>query len=490
MSPRNDSVLEKGYWDDITPDSTPTPSAFAEAKSYWKGISARSFLSRRPTGGSRKPLRRTAYLDGLRGFAAFLVYWHHHQLWARDIIAADVIFERGFGYDGQYYFAALPGVRTFFSGGHYAVTVFFVISGYVLSTKPMSLIHAGDHLKLAENLGSALFRRWLRLFIPVISATFIYMTSWHVFGLWIAAQVIEPTWRGELWKWYCEWKSFSFVFKTGGEPWLSYNLHVWSIPVEFRGSIVVFTSLLAFSRARRNARLWCEVGLTFYFMYIADGAHYSMFCAGMLICDLDLLAESGDLPRWFYRLEPFKELIFYHLFIISVYLGGVPSHNSHIDEIRKVRGWYYLSFLKPQAVFDYKWFYLFWAAAFLVAAVPRIPWLKRFFELPFNQYLGRIAFALYLVHGPVLWILGDRLYAATGWAREAHHEHIPNWIDKFPLSKSGPLGFELSFWVPQLILLPVTLWISQVVTKLFDEPSVKFAQWFYRKTLAPPPIKA
>lgn len=489
MSIRCDNLLEKGYWESVKVDDSGF-SAQTRAKKYWANLSPPSFLSRRWTGGPRKALRPTAYLDGLRGFAAFLVYWHHHQLWARDVILADVIFERGFGYDGKYYFAALPGVRTFFSGGHYAVTVFFVISGYVLSTKPLSLIHAGEHLKLAENLGSALFRRWLRLFIPVICTTFVYMSCWHTFGLWIAAAKMQPNYRAELWNWYCEWKSFSFVFKTGGEPWLSYDLHVWSIPVEFRGSIIIYTSLLAFSRATRNARLWCEVGLIFYFMYIADGSHYSMFCAGMLLCDLDLLAAKDNLPNFFYRLESFKELIFYHFFIISVYLGGVPSHNDLIEEIRKVRGWYYLSFLKPQAVFDYKWFYLFWAATLLIASIPRIPWLKKFFEMPFNQYLGRISFALYLVHGPVLWVLGDRLYAATGWARQAHHEHLPGWIDKFPLSKAGPLGLELSFWVPQLIILPVTLWISQVVTKVFDEPSVKFAQWLYRKTLAPPPIKS
>ena len=460
------------------------------ARKYWASLSRTSILSRRWTGGPRKALRPTAYLDGLRGFAAFIVYWHHHQLWARDIILADVRFERGFGYDGEYYFAAFPGVRTFFSGGHYAVTVFFVISGYVLSAKPMTLIHTGEYLKLSENLGSALFRRYLRLYIPVVCTTFIYMTCWHAFGMWVAGARKEPNYRAELWNWYCEWKGFSFVFKIGGEPWLSYDMHVWSIPVEFRGSIIIYTSLLAFSRATRNARLWCEVGLIVYFMWIADGSHYAMFCAGMLLCDLDLLAEKGNLPHWFYRLQSFKELIFYNLLIISIYLGGVPSHNNDIEEIRKVRGWYYLSFLKPQAVFDYKWFYLFWAAVFLVSSIPRIPWLKRFFEIPFNQHLGRISFALYLVHGPILWTIGDRVYALVGWAREAHHEHLPGWIDRFPLPKAGPLGFDLAFWAPQLILLPLTLWVAQLVTKLFDELSVKFAQWLYRKSLATPSIKS
>jgi hypothetical protein len=50
--------------------------------------------------GGKQQSRRTAYLDGLRGFAAFLVYWHHHQLWPRQnylIMGADYVFENSWG---------------------------------------------------------------------------------------------------------------------------------------------------------------------------------------------------------------------------------------------------------------------------------------------------------------------------------------------------------------------------------------------------------
>ena len=74
---------------------------------------------------------------------------------------------------------------------------------------------------------------------------------------------------------------------------------------------------------------------------------------------------------------------------------------------------------------------------------------------------------------------------ATGWYREAHEINTPFLINAFPLSKKGPLGLEPSFLVPHIIILPVTLWMAEVVTKLIDEPSVQFAQWLYQKTLAP-----
>ena len=437
-------------------------------------------------GGPRKQIHRTAYLDGLRGFAAFLVYWQHHQLWPLRHIPANRILENAYGFEDQYYFAAMPFVRTFFTGGHFSVAVFFVISGYVLSAKPLALIYAGDYIKFGDNVASALFRRWTRLHIPIILVTFVYMTSWHLFGIWTLSPDHQPDFRSEFWNWYQEFKNFSFVFRSGGEAWFTYNFPTWSIPVEFRGSIVIYTCLISFSRATRNARLWCTVGLIFYFTYIADGWFCAMFLAGMLLGELDLLARNDNLPQFFARFKRFKTPIFYAMFIFSIILGGCPSHINDIKYLREGPGWYYLSFLKPNAMWDQKWFFLFWGAVLLIASVPRIGWLKAFFETSFNQYLGRISFSLYLVHGPVLWILADRLYAGVGWYKQAHEANLPNWINTIPLSKSGPLGLEPAFLVPQLLILPVTLWLSEIVTKLCDEPSNRFAHWTYQIILGTP----
>ncbi|ORY70891.1 acyltransferase family-domain-containing protein [Pseudomassariella vexata] len=434
-------------------------------------------------------LRKTAYLDGLRGFAALLVYIHHHQLWAHEGTHQNHLFENGFGYDGHYHFAALPGVRLFFTGGHYAVSTFFVISGYVLSTKPLSLIQEREHVKLGDNLASALFRRWLRLFIPLIVTTFVYMSSWHALDLWVCGAEPKGKWLDEVWWWYLELKNFSFVFKEGGLPWFTYNFHLWSIPIEFRGSIVIYTCLLAFSRISKNARLWCQCALIFYFMYITDAWYCALFISGMLMCDLDLLAAKQQLPLALTKLEPYKKFIYYHLLVIGFYLGGVPSLNQDVDHLSRQRGWYYLSLLKPQAVFDYKWFYLFFAANFLVAAIPRVRCLKGFFETRFCQYLGRISFALYLVHGPVLWTIGDRLYTSTGWHQETQLINLHHWANKMELPKAGPLGMELSFLVPHFVLFPLTIWVAEIVTRLVDEPSVKFAQWLYQRMLPAAPAK-
>jgi peptidoglycan/LPS O-acetylase OafA/YrhL len=431
------------------------------------------------------PLRSTAYLDGLRGFAAFLVYVVHHQGWGHsNVEGSESILGDAFGWNGQYYFVGFPGIRLLFTGGHVGVAIFFVTSGYVLSHKSLSLIHAGEHLQLADSLASAMFRRWLRLYLPIIATTFIWITLWHVFGIRHTDNLSDPpesNFRDEIWKWYCDFKNFSFIFEN--EPWNKYNSALWTIPKEFRGSIVVWTALLAFGRFSRNARLCCETGLAFYFLYIVDGWYCAAFVIGLLLCDLDLLSQRNSLPSLFYRLERWRRRIFWILFLVGVYLGGVPSSSNDIEHLKKSPGWHYLSFLKPQAVFDFRTFYRLVGGVFIMAAIPRLPWLKRFFELSFCQYLGRISYSLYLVHGPIHWAIGDRLYAAVGRVRVAHMDMTPAWINRFALPDYGPFGLEVNFLIPHLVLVPMTFWIAEICTKLFDEPSTKAAQYLYNALL-------
>jgi peptidoglycan/LPS O-acetylase OafA/YrhL len=63
-----------------------------------------------------------------------------------------MLIEIALGFGDNWFFAAMPVARTFFTGGHFAVSVFFVISGYVLSAKTLALIYAGDNAKLGDNL--------------------------------------------------------------------------------------------------------------------------------------------------------------------------------------------------------------------------------------------------------------------------------------------------------------------------------------------------
>lgn len=440
--------------------------------------------------GESKPLRKTAWLDGLRGFAALLVYSLHHQVWGHSGIHGEFILENVFGWDRQYYFVCLPGVRILFSGGHLAVAIFYLISGYVLTLAPLSLLQSTDSGRVADNMASALFRRWIRLFLPVLVTTFVWMTLWHLLGIRNNNPIAAPperTWLDEVWKWYCDFKNYSFIFNDS--IFNAYNDHAWSLPLEFRGSILVWTVLLGLSRCRTNMRLILEASLIFYFLYIVDGWYCAAFMTGMLLCDLDLLAEKNQLPEFLERFQNVKTWVYYVLFAIAMYLGGVPSISNDIGHLRQSPGWSLLSYFKPQAFWDFRWFFRYWAATLFMIAIPRIGWLKGFFETAFCQFLGRISYSLYLVHGPILWSVGDRIYAAVGRIHDRQIATIPGWMNIMPLPSWGPFGFELNYLIPHLILLPLTFWVAEIVTKLVDEPSLKLSRWLFNYTLATKPSR-
>lgn len=120
---------------------------------------------------ARKPrkLYPTSYLDGLRGIAALFVVFHHYAI----NFTVTSIDGWHTGEPGSHdWFFLFPLVRVIHSG-RFMVIIFFVISGYVLSLQGLKLARSGDKEKLLDSLASSVFRRWIRLHIPVIASTFI-----------------------------------------------------------------------------------------------------------------------------------------------------------------------------------------------------------------------------------------------------------------------------------------------------------------------------
>ncbi|KAJ5552081.1 hypothetical protein N7494_001459 [Penicillium frequentans] len=414
------------------------------------------------------------YLNGLRGWAALLVYCHHHELWAHQ--SAANLFERAYGYRLRYHFIALPYIRVLFNGGHFATATLFILSGYVMSLRPLQLIEGGQLKELAENLSSAIFRRWLRLYAPLFLTTFLYMTSWHFFGLRIRGIQPQEDYISELRMWFAEVADFSFPLSRVGSLWLSYNDHLWSVPVEMKGSLDHPEGFGSGS----------EVLLIIYFMYaVRDGWYMAFFMAGMLLREVEVWLETSHnpvAPTLSTRLVPHIALLF------SVYLGSVP-HCATASCIRKNPGWSTLSVIIPSMDLSYdpKWHYLLPAGFMFIISIKRIPWLIRLLERPFSQHLGDISYSLYLIHGPVMRILSDTVYAIFGWGEGGWvvHRYFEPLVGAFPLPTWGPLGLEVPFLVAQMFLIFLTLRAANLVTWAVEKPSMFLCRWLYLTSLPP-----
>jgi hypothetical protein len=134
---------------------------------------------------NKKPrkLFPTSYLDGLRGVAAFFVVVHHYTIEYTASSPTGWGLDRG-GKGAQNWFWLLPIVRVVHAG-RFMVVIFFVLSGYVLSYRSLKLARQGKHLELLDSLASSVFRRWLRLHLPVAASCFLgfILARWNVWHM-------------------------------------------------------------------------------------------------------------------------------------------------------------------------------------------------------------------------------------------------------------------------------------------------------------------
>lgn len=126
---------------------------------------------RSPKHKKPKKLFPTSYLDGVRGVAAFFVLVHHYT------VQYTIESATGWGWekrpaDRHDWFFYLPIIRVVHAG-RFMVVIFFVLSGYVLSYRSLQLARQGKHLQLLDSLASSVFRRWLRLHMPVAASCFL-----------------------------------------------------------------------------------------------------------------------------------------------------------------------------------------------------------------------------------------------------------------------------------------------------------------------------
>lgn len=423
--------------------------------------------------------RPTAFLDGLRGLAALVVYMVHHLSWFYP--PPDNIYH-GFDYHGEKYFATLPFVRFFLTGGSAAVAIFFVLSGYVLSKSPLNVLYNGGVPQLYRNLLSATVRRPFRLFMPPAGVSLAVALIMQLpFGLaprftW---PVAKDTIFAELANWFVELCHALNPFEKHGifEKWFPYDPPVWTMPVEFEGSMLVFALIAASSliKPRYRSPPLIFLGLCFLFFY-----QWAMACfvAGMVLALSDI-EESGDiiLERWRIsrRARPF---VYYLSFILGWYLLCQIAGTKDPELSYNTLGWYWLTMLTPRNYYnnEYWRFWLSIGAVLLVFAVLRLQWLQRFLTTPALRYLGKISFSLYLTHIPFLWIIGDRIYRIFGAIKA--DSNMQTWFDnRLTIPDVGPRGLSLRFIVSQMFILFLNILLSHACTTFLDEPSVKFSRW-------------
>ncbi|KAJ4306196.1 hypothetical protein N0V88_000992 [Collariella sp. IMI 366227] len=149
--------------------------------------------------------------------------------------------------------------------------------------------------------------------------------------------------------------------------------------------------------------------------------------------------------------------------VIGLYLMSQPDEGG-----ADTPGWVYLTSLIPKWWDDEHRYWQSAGAMVFVLAVGRSVGWQRFFNLGWVQYFGRISYAIYLMHGPVLHTFG---YATMRWA--------------WGLTGIEGRAYVEGFALASVFVVPIVIWAADVFWRAVDAPVVRFARWVERQCSLP-----
>jgi peptidoglycan/LPS O-acetylase OafA/YrhL len=443
-----------------------------------------------------KPSRETAWLDGLRGVAAFLVVIYHFGLKFHN----PLIFDTSYGAQNLVGFAAtprpvdeeprvflyeiwrLPFLRFFMVSGHTQVSIFFVLSGFVLSWGPLTALRKGDMDKFSRSLSSSVFRRWIRLYLPCFAVAFLKCLMVSL-GLHSDSGVERVGFFAQVWDYLKADARFANPFLINRVQLLDivhkYDWTMWTIPLEFAGSLLVFLLLLAISRFRSYRKRTVILLVSAVYAMAKAEWNFWLFATGVLLCDY--VVNAGGFKKL--RGSQISYTCWSIALIVGLFLGAAPANSKFYT----TPGYDWLLAMTPGD----KWrevegggrFWWCWAGILIVFSAVHLPKVQRLFELPPMIYMGRVSYMLYLTHRIVFDLLGEplgkMLYKLFG--RELFLDDSPSDNDF-----THALGTIAIYIVLLITLIPPVIMFGHWCEVLIDAPSTKFArrvdEWFLKNS--------
>lgn len=316
-------------------------------------------------------------------------------------------------------FLSLPIIRLYASGIG-MVDLFFVISGYVLSFKMLQHMRRHQSARLLDTLASSTFRRYLRLYIPTALASFF--TAIMTYAGWCQPGLRRDTIIQQFLHWAGDTAYASNPFANVAGWWYPgvyrtiYLDQMWTIPVEFRGSIVLFGFLAACAKLSTRSRIALCCFTTFIAFYWQT-LYVACFLGGMLVVDLSMSwtpyekRQQLSLPQSETGAEAGKQSrarsIAWQAAFLFVFIVGLVFLSPPLITTGELPFPYnYLIAMIPSGYHDgSEHFWLSIGAILTVGALEYSPLLQKPLKWNISLYLGELSFGIYAMHNTLLWTL-------------------------------------------------------------------------------------
>ncbi|CAH0121459.1 MULTISPECIES: acyltransferase [unclassified Paenibacillus] len=327
--------------------------------------------------------KKLLYLDGIRGLAAFAVVISHYM----QVFYPAALNGRPEQAHSEWdiWYGHSP-INLFFNG-QFAVCLFFVLSGYVLSVKMFE--KEIDGVTFQKLLHSSAIRRYIRLAVPAaVSVLLVYlaiiMKAFHLQEIW------EITWTDMKKDYYAldtnvytviKAAIFDPFFRVKAHP---YNPVLWTMSYELLGSFFIFGFLALFGRVKKRWMVYAVLSIALIQTY------FVAFLWGMLLADL--------LKHKWIQSKVTTVLVL----LMGIYLGSAPYTSLMGTMYEPVEVWTKNINEWIQFNIDPRLLARTLGSAMILFALLRLKVLQRVFGWKTFAYLGKVSFSLYLIHFTLL----------------------------------------------------------------------------------------
>lgn len=377
------------------------------------------------------------YLEGLRGLAALTVVLSHFMFAFYPAVYTQNLNDIHTAHQLELWIGQSP-LNLFYSG-HFAVCVFFVLSGFVLTAKFFQT-------KESDLLIIGAIKRYFRLTIPVIISLFIaYMIlSYHLFYNQKAAPLTHSMhWLYDFWNFTPDIKKMLYegLYGVFINETCTYNKVLWTMTYEFYGSLLTFSTAILIGNLRHRYIIYSLIiGLTLQ-------TYYFMFILGVFISDL--------IHKAHFIKQKQHSLLSYTLLFIGLFLGSYPTLTSYENSI--------YNFMALKNITTPTILYHGIGAFLMILSLSLSKKLQIILCHRIFQFLGKISFSLYIIHLIFLSSISCFIFI-----------HVMNY-----------LSYMTAVFVTFFLSIGPLLFISYLMYKFIDKPSTSIAQKIYDRYFKP-----
>ncbi|GFN33663.1 hypothetical protein PCURB6_39230 [Paenibacillus curdlanolyticus] len=307
--------------------------------------------------------------------------------------------------------------------GNFAVCIFFVLSGFVLSIKFFQT-------KNIQVLRERAIKRYFRLVLPVFTSVVLFFIAFYIF------EENAPILHQALY----EGLIGSFISHQA-----HYNVVLWTMTFEFLGSMLVFLFCALFGTIKNR--------FVFYavFIYWTWDTYYLGFMLGVLLCDLyyNKLFRADQIR---------SRLVKLCLLAIAGFIGSYPNQLGKMGNSVPIDDTVYSFFAKLSGADS---FYHSIAAFLVLLVLLNSNTLKALFSSKLMIFLGYVSFSMYLTHNLVVFYFSKNIFY--------------NLVDQHSVP------YAVSFLITFFISLLFILGLAYLFAKYVDQGSVKFSDYVYKK---------